>query len=240
MKLKKYIQSSVFLFLMCLICLLKINSVQAQSATDSAQVKQGVTVHIFTSKTCPHCLKEKRFLKDFLRNNTQVTVYDYQVEIRDNAFLMSEIGQQLDISSGGVPLTVIGTDHITGFSSAQSTGRQIIEIIDKHRGKTDSLDLNKIAQTAGLRPQRQQLVPAMDQPKPTALPTKQPAKTEPDPLSQEEIQVPLLGTVKVESLSLPILTLLLGFLDGFNPCAMWTLLFLISLLLGMKDKRRMW
>lgn len=32
----------------------------------------------------------------------------------------------------------------------------------------------------------------------------------------------------------------MGALDGFNPCAMWTLLFLISLLLGMKDKKRMW
>ena len=32
----------------------------------------------------------------------------------------------------------------------------------------------------------------------------------------------------------------MGILDGFNPCAMWTLVFLISLLLGMKDKKRMW
>ena len=28
--------------------------------------------------------------------------------------------------------------------------------------------------------------------------------------------------------------------DGFNPCAMWVLLFLISMLIGMKDKKRMW
>ena len=28
--------------------------------------------------------------------------------------------------------------------------------------------------------------------------------------------------------------------DGFNPCAMWILLFLISMLLGMKNKKRMW
>jgi len=32
----------------------------------------------------------------------------------------------------------------------------------------------------------------------------------------------------------------MGAVDGFNPCAMWTLLFLISLLLGLKDRRRMW
>lgn len=39
---------------------------------------------------------------------------------------------------------------------------------------------------------------------------------------------------------LPVLTMVMGFLDGFNPCAMWTLLFLISLLLGMRDKAKMW
>jgi len=39
---------------------------------------------------------------------------------------------------------------------------------------------------------------------------------------------------------LPLLSALIGFLDGFNPCAMWALVFLISLLLGMKDKKRMW
>ena len=52
--------------------------------------------------------------------------------------------------------------------------------------------------------------------------------------------LPLLGSVDVKTFSLPLITLVLGFLDGFNPCAMWALLFLISLLLGMKDKKRMW
>jgi glutaredoxin len=56
----------------------------------------------------------------------------------------------------------------------------------------------------------------------------------------EEIKVPILGVVKTEELSLPALSIVLGALDGFNPCAMWTLLFLISLLLGMEDKTRMW
>ncbi|MFH1602094.1 MAG: hypothetical protein ABIB61_04015 [Candidatus Shapirobacteria bacterium] len=43
-----------------------------------------------------------------------------------------------------------------------------------------------------------------------------------------------------KSVSLPILTIILGLLDGFNPCAMWTLLFLISLLLRVKEKKRRW
>ena len=31
----------------------------------------------------------------------------------------------------------------------------------------------------------------------------------------------------------------MGLLDGFNPCAMWVLLFLLSLLVRLQDRRRM-
>lgn len=43
----------------------------------------------------------------------------------------------------------------------------------------------------------------------------------------------------VEALGFPLFTLALGLLDGFNPCAMWILLFLLSLLAHMRDRRRM-
>lgn len=54
------------------------------------------------------------------------------------------------------------------------------------------------------------------------------------------ISVPLIGQLAIKDLSLPALTVVIALLDGFNPCAMWTLLFLISLLLGMENKKRMW
>jgi len=56
----------------------------------------------------------------------------------------------------------------------------------------------------------------------------------------ETLKVPIFGELQVKSLSLPLLTFIVALLDGFNPCAMWTLLFLISLLLGLKDRKRMW
>jgi hypothetical protein len=33
------------------------------------------------------------------------------------------------------------------------------------------------------------------------------------------------GSISATALGLPILTLAMGLLDGFNPCAMWVLLF---------------
>ncbi|HNR22849.1 MAG TPA: hypothetical protein PKL49_07485 [Steroidobacteraceae bacterium] len=49
----------------------------------------------------------------------------------------------------------------------------------------------------------------------------------------------ILGGLSAAKLGLPLFTLSLGLLDGFNPCAMWVLLFLLSLLVRLRDRRRM-
>lgn len=54
------------------------------------------------------------------------------------------------------------------------------------------------------------------------------------------LDLPFLGKIDVKTLSLPVLTIILGVIDGFNPCAMWVLLFLISLLISVKDRKRLW
>ena len=48
-----------------------------------------------------------------------------------------------------------------------------------------------------------------------------------------------LGGLSVAQLGLPLFTLAVGLLDGFNPCAMWVLLFLLSLLVRLHSRRRM-
>jgi glutaredoxin len=47
------------------------------------------------------------------------------------------------------------------------------------------------------------------------------------------------GALSASHLGLPLFTLVLGLLDGFNPCAMWVLLFLLSLLVHLHERRRM-
>lgn len=49
----------------------------------------------------------------------------------------------------------------------------------------------------------------------------------------------IFGTLSVANMGLPLFTLALGLLDGFNPCAMWVLLFLLSLLVHLRDRKRM-
>lgn len=50
----------------------------------------------------------------------------------------------------------------------------------------------------------------------------------------------LFGVVSLKDVSLPIFTIILGAVDGFNPCAMWILIFLITMMFSMHDRKRMW
>lgn len=54
----------------------------------------------------------------------------------------------------------------------------------------------------------------------------------------QKMKVPVLGEFDPSKISLFALAAVLGTLDGFNPCAMWVLLILISLLLATKSRKQ--
>lgn len=59
-----------------------------------------------------------------------------------------------------------------------------------------------------------------------------------DEVEERSLQIPLVGAVNISSLSVPILTIALGLIDGFNPCAMWALVALITILIATKDRKK--
>lgn len=62
------------------------------------------------------------------------------------------------------------------------------------------------------------------------------------PLVQDEqksMDLPLIGTVDPALVSLPMITVVLGGLDSFNPCAFFVLFFLLSLLVHARSRPRM-
>lgn len=65
-------------------------------------------------------------------------------------------------------------------------------------------------------------------------------ETESCPTENQIISLPIIGQVNLAAFSLPVLTVILGGLDGFNPCAMWVLVFLLALLLNVKSRKKIW
>jgi glutaredoxin len=59
------------------------------------------------------------------------------------------------------------------------------------------------------------------------------------PSAVESIQTKWFGELRVKDFGLPLFTIVIGLLDGFNPCSMWVLLFVLSLLAGLANRPKM-
>lgn len=70
--------------------------------------------------------------------------------------------------------------------------------------------------------------PLLDEETPLSLPN--------DEATVDTINVPVLGRLSLSHLGLPLFTVAVGLVDGFNPCAMWVLLFLLSILVNLKSR----
>ncbi len=90
------------------------------------------------------------------------------------------------------------------------------------------------------------LAVADDSPSPEGLPLEHPAgesedidmlQSEPS-ADSDTIDVPLFGSLRASELGLPAFTIAIGLIDGFNPCAMWVLLILLSVLVNLQDRRK--
>ncbi len=182
--------------------------------------EESVTIHFFWSNGCPHCAKEKIFLESLKQKYPQIVIKDYEITgSRENLELLEKTGEKLATDVSGVPFTVVGDHYFLGYYTDETTGQEIEE------GVKCALE-NGCEDLIGELESKKN-----DAPRTAEKITKLPIKN---------FEVPLLGKINVKNLSLPVLTFFIALLDGFNPCAMWTLLFLVTLLLGMKDKKRMW
>lgn len=176
-----------------------------------------ITINLFYSSTCPHCAAEKEFLNEYIKENDNVKVELYEVtENEDNAKLLDDVKETIGSINNYVPYTVIGEIGLTGYSD--SIKNQIIHFVDKYQNE-DYYDLVAKVKEEG-----------------KAIDINE--EVEDTKELDETINLPIIGNVSRSKVSLPIAAIIIGFIDGFNPCAMWILIFLISMLLSVKDKKR--
>ncbi|HSV94583.1 MAG TPA: hypothetical protein VLH94_01195 [Spirochaetia bacterium] len=196
--------------LLLLSTLLFLTSVKPILASD-------VNLYFFWGAGCPHCAKEKIFLDTLEEKYPELTIKDYEItNSQSNRDLLQKVGTRLNTEIRGVPFTVIGTKYFTGYYNDDVTGKEIEDSIKSaiNNGSLDLLEEKDVNNNF------------QDNKKSDKAP--------------EIISIPIFGNLEVKKISLPLITVAIAMVDGFNPCAMWTLLFLISLLLGMKDRKRMW
>jgi glutaredoxin len=207
---------------------------------NSASAQNTVNLYLFYGQECPHCKKEKIFLDKLKEENKNINIYEFEIwHNRENAQKLATIAKEIGIEVTGVPLLIIGDETVSGYFDDQTTGKKIKEIIERH---TLTGCEDRVANVIGKK----------EGPKDCSHDCETDNKEcahdcgcsvdfeKNDSSMPEKIAIPFVGEIETKNISLPLLTLLIAGVDGFNPCSMWVLLFLISLLLGMKNKKRMW
>ena len=172
-----------------------------------------VNLYLFYSKTCSTCAKEKVYLEELKGKYDYLNVIMYEVtENEDNNSLMKNVKEALKEKDIHVPYTVIGTMGLIGFNDTIAS--QMEDAIIKYN-TTNHVDIVYAKQN------NLNIDYKIDYP-------------------EGNYNLPILGDVNPKEVSLPLISIIIGLVDGFNPCAMWVLIFLISMLFNMKNRKRMW
>lgn len=179
-------------------------------------------LYLFWWEGCPHCEKEREFLPTLEgKYGDRLVIQQFEIwNDKENQLLIQNVVKNFDTPVNSVPLTLIWDTKIVGYSSDTTTGKQIEEAIQYCLTNTCTDFVAPVLESRAQQEVKKNEWAIGD--------------------ASTQVSVPFFGTVQLKDFSLPIVTVILGALDGFNPCAMWILIFLISMLIGMKDRRKMW
>lgn len=203
-----------------------LSGVQINASEVEKRVEENkVNLYLFYSNTCPHCHAEREFLAS--QDSGKFNLYEFNVSQNQELFLA--VAQTIGQDSMYVPYLVVGDKAIVGFGDEDTTGKEILDRIDfcYENYCSDSViglvdpDAPKVKGEIDDDQEIDKLEAISEEP------------------NEKLVKLPVLGkVVDIKSFSLPVAAVILGFVDGFNPCAMWVLLFLITLLIEVKSLYR--
>ncbi len=180
----------------------------------SVSAQDNIKMYFFYGDGCPHCATEKKFLDKLEQKYPQLEVIKYETYYnKENADLFVKLSEACNTKAMGVPTTFIGEEAIVGFDNDEGIGLRIENAVRRciANGCDDPMHM-LIGHEPSCEPEEEE--------------------------NNGIIDVPVIGNVDAKKISLPFFTVVIGFLDGFNPCAIWVLCFLLTLLMHAKSRKK--
>jgi glutaredoxin len=186
-------------------------------------------VEAFVREGCPHCAKAEAFLVALGREQPRLVIIVRDVG-REPAALarLKEIAKAQGSGDVRVPAVYVGGQLIVGYSPEANTDKLIRGAL-AHRGGGGAAPGTPATGSGASG--------ACDVEESLSCAAGPAAQNAPD---RSEFEVTMFGrTISLDDVGLPMFTLVMGLLDGLNPCSMWVLILMISLLAPLNDRRRM-
>ncbi len=179
-------------------------------------------INFFYSPSCPHCAEEKVFLSQLEEEYSELTVNRFSVTTEGAVARLKEFYRRYQVPQeewGMVPITFIDGSYAVGYNGE-------IGVALENR-------LQEILNSSGEKP-----VPL--EPSESSESSEQSKSSEnlDKNSSRSKLNFPFLGEIDVSVWSPLVLSVVVGALDGFNPCAMIALGFLLALLVATGIRKR--
>jgi glutaredoxin/cytochrome c biogenesis protein CcdA len=210
--------SGVVLLAHLLGAVLRLPAAAGQEAPPSARV----VLEVFTREGCPRCEEAKRFLEGFRRERRDVDIVEHDVIHEPGALdRLRNLASERGIGAPGVPAFYVGGELVVGYRGPDLTGKRLEALVDRAEAARAETEAPEGACLADETAPCESVAPA-------------PAG------EAESIEIPFLGhSITISQLGLPLFTFALGLLDGFNPCSMWVLILMLSMLASLRDRVKM-
>jgi len=181
------------------------------------RAEEKINVYFFYDRVCVHCQAEKLVLEEMETRFSNIEVHYLEItQVPENNALFEQVKEAFEYN-GLTPYTVIGGVALSGYN--EQVKKDIEKLIARY-SRTDYVDV--VAKIIAGEPL---------------------LESDFDTLgfsAGDTVVIPILGEVTIDSLSLGLAAVVIGIVDGFNPCAMWVLIFLITMLLHEQNRKRMW
>jgi glutaredoxin len=184
-----------------------------------AQTPHAIDIEVFIREECPQCDKAKEFLTKLqnLRPQLKIIIRDVRKEPAALELLKRVTQNQGDVALD-YPAFVVGGQLIIGFTEEASTAQHIL----------DNLTLS--AQTAQQPGKGTSNCESVTDLSCGLIPPAPIVKTENINFNLFGYNIPLL------QIGLPLFTIVMGMLDGFNHSATWVLILILSLVVPLKKR----
>ena len=189
-----------------------------------------VKIEYFGREDCKNCSNLKKFLAELNKERTDFEIVQFKIDKNEkDKKYFDEITTKLKLVKG-TPIIYINERIIQGFNTENTTGKEIVREIEKGKKKDKIQTLEEFVASGNYKNV-----------------SKEGAVCEVDGVceiapSDKEVLVTIPFTNEVLNLtdySLPLMALILGTIDGFNPCAMWVLILFLTALLAVGNKKKM-
>jgi thiol-disulfide isomerase/thioredoxin len=195
-----------------IISLVVLGIVAGFTSQGTSSLWEGLEVHFFYLPGCSHCEAQEPFNEELQTEYPSINITTHDATETQEYALLQEMLSRLGIENEpDFPVTIITISENQTFVDGWVSGGWESE------------------ETTG-----RAIKEALQQ----CLAGNCPASAGEEP--EHKINLPLIGEIDPAAYSLPALSVILGLVDGFNPCAMWVLVYLISVVVTLRDRKRIW